>query len=191
MGSVATGDVVMRLVLVLVLAGLVALPLSANAQAGEEGTNLQEPAPSAEPAPQEPALQLQLDDDSVKLAPGSAWADEGYVREGLERKARKTRNALIGTSAAAAVGWSLFGIAHAQRFETDSYPYGTSDFTRAGNSLIATGMFLGITGLTGAFITGIMFGVQKGQLRRLPHTFEEVELRAQRKRVRGLSPPAC
>ena len=40
-------------------------PLSASAQAGEQGTtpepNLQEPAPPSEPAPEEPALQLQLD----------------------------------------------------------------------------------------------------------------------------------
>jgi len=40
----------------------------------------------------------------VKLTAGSVWADEQYMREELEAKARKTRNALIGTSAAAAVG---------------------------------------------------------------------------------------
>ena len=43
----------MRLVLAMVLAGLVALPLSANAQAGEEGTsakpNAEEPVQSTEP----------------------------------------------------------------------------------------------------------------------------------------------
>ena len=38
----------MRLVMVMVLAGLVALPLSASAQAAEEGT-------SAEPSAEEPA----------------------------------------------------------------------------------------------------------------------------------------
>ena len=68
------------ILLALVLAGLVALPLSASAQAGEEGTSAEpsaeeptpssEPAPTSEPAPQEPALQLELDDAGVGVAPG-------------------------------------------------------------------------------------------------------------------------
>jgi hypothetical protein len=49
--------------MVMVLAGLVALPLRASAQDGEEAAtsepNLQEPAPPSEPAPEERALQLQ------------------------------------------------------------------------------------------------------------------------------------
>ena len=61
---------------VLVLA-LMALPLSASAQAGEEGTtsepNLQEPAPSTEPAPGEPALQLEARDSAgVEVVPEPA-----------------------------------------------------------------------------------------------------------------------
>jgi len=68
------------ILLALVLAGLVALPLSASARAGEEGTSAEpsaeeptpssEPAPTSEPAPQEPALQLELDDAGVGVAPG-------------------------------------------------------------------------------------------------------------------------
>ncbi len=53
----------MRLVLVMVLAGLVALPFGASAQAGEEGAtsepSAQEPAPSSEPTPEEPAQPTQ------------------------------------------------------------------------------------------------------------------------------------
>jgi hypothetical protein len=138
-------------------------------------------------------LQLQLDDDSVKLAPGSAWANEEYRREELERRARRTRNALIGTSAASVVGWSLLGIAQAQRFEVDSCPPSEQSWqsckTRAGNNLVSTGMALGVSGLIGAFITGIMFGVQKGRLRRLQdvddrtYTLEEVELRVKRAKI--------
>jgi len=57
------------------LTGLLALPLSASAQDGEEGTisepNLQEPAPSAEPAPEQPALEIQLDPSGVDVVPSA------------------------------------------------------------------------------------------------------------------------
>lgn len=52
---------------------LVALPGAAAAQGDKEGRatepSLQEPAPSSEPASEQPGSQLELDDDSVKLAP--------------------------------------------------------------------------------------------------------------------------
>ena len=62
-----------------------------------------------------------------------------YKREELEQSSRRSRNALIGTSAATVVGTALVGI---------GYP-----------------LFIG--GIMGVMITGIMFGVRKGKLRRL------------------------
>ena len=58
-------------------------PRSANAQAGEAATtsepNMEQPAaPSSEPASEEPGLQLELDDDSVKLAPGPLEKADEY-----------------------------------------------------------------------------------------------------------------
>ena len=58
----------------LCVCGLVGtLPQSVSAQDAEEGTtsepNLQEPAPPSEPAPEEPALQLQLDAAGVEVVP--------------------------------------------------------------------------------------------------------------------------
>ena len=75
----------MRLVMVMVLAGLMALPQSVSAQAGEEGTTVQpsaeEPAPSSEPASKEPALQLKLDAAGVDVTPSPPRTVDGYTLE--------------------------------------------------------------------------------------------------------------
>jgi hypothetical protein len=90
-----------------VLAGLVALPLSASAQTGEEGTisepNLQELAPSfepdpedlkdsvpsSEPASEEPALQLKLDSAGVEVVPSPPRTIDGYTLKEMELRVRR------------------------------------------------------------------------------------------------------
>ena len=84
-----------------------ALPQSASAQAGEEGAtsepNLQEP--SSEPAPEEPALQLQLDDTGVEVAPGyPPRTAEGYTLEQAEHAVETDRRGLIISSVFFGVG---------------------------------------------------------------------------------------
>jgi len=83
-GSMSERAMVRRqLVWGIVFASLGVLPLSASAQTGKEATtskpNLQEPAPPSERAPEEPALQLKLDDAGVKVVP-SPPADSTYKR---------------------------------------------------------------------------------------------------------------
>jgi hypothetical protein len=77
----------------MVLAGLVALPLSASAQSGEEGAtsepNVQEPAPSSEPAPEEPALQLKLDSAGVEVVPSPPRTVDGYTLEEMDVRVRR------------------------------------------------------------------------------------------------------
>jgi hypothetical protein len=148
-----------RIGFMFVLVGLVALPLSASAQVGEEG------------ATSEPNLQLVALDSTGVVFTLIPSAYEQYRPE-LERKARKTRNALIGTLAVAVVGASLFGIAQTQRVECPprtvfSINPPTRCYTTAGDNLVWAGAIITFPALTGAFITGIMFGVQKGKLRRL------------------------
>jgi hypothetical protein len=94
---------------VCLLAALVASPLSAGAQTGQEGAasepNLQEPAPSSEPAPEEPALQLQLDDTGVEVAPGyPPRTAEGYTLEQAEHVVETDRRGLIISSVFFGVG---------------------------------------------------------------------------------------
>jgi hypothetical protein len=69
---------------VLVLA-LVASPLNASAQAGEVA------APSHEPAPEQPALQLQLDDAGVEVLPSPPRTPDGYTLEEADRRVRRAR----------------------------------------------------------------------------------------------------
>ncbi len=88
--------------LMCVLAGLVALSQSASAQAGEADTtsepNLQEPAPSSEPASEAPALQLKLDDAGVEVVP---TADGFYIIEPTELRVERARGAKIGLGVSA------------------------------------------------------------------------------------------
>jgi hypothetical protein len=75
------------------------LPLNASAQAGEADTtsepNLQEPAPSSEPATEQPALQLKLDDAGVEVVP---TADGFYILEPTELRVKRARGAKIGAA---------------------------------------------------------------------------------------------
>ena len=147
------------------------LPQAASAQVGEEG------------ATSEPNLQLVALDSTGVVFTLIPSADEQYRPE-LERKARKTRNALIGTLAVAVVGSSLFGIAQTQRVECPprtvfSINPPTRCYTTAGDNLVWAGAIITFPALTGAFITGIMFGVQKGKLRRLREARYESPRRVQ------------
>ena len=80
----------------LFLLALVALPFGVSAQTGQEGA-IQEPTveeslPSPEPAPEQPALELKLDDDSVKLAPGSyRLPDREPTFEEMELRVRRAK----------------------------------------------------------------------------------------------------
>ena len=88
------------------------LPQSASGQAGEEGATsepkLQEPAPPAEPAPEEPALQLELNDDSVKLAPGQPRTADGYTLEQMEARVKRAKIGLGGSSGVLLAGELVF-----------------------------------------------------------------------------------
>ena len=92
-----------------------------------------------------------------------------YRRDELERGVRRTRNALIGTSAAFAVGLAL------------TIPVWAGDHcvwvtigdrdeltcTTTGKVLLGIGSPLLWGGAIGALVSGIMFGVRKGKLRRI------------------------
>jgi hypothetical protein len=81
----------MRLVLVMVLAGLVALPVGVSAQAGQDDPLSGEPSPSSEPAPEEPALQLKLDDTGVGVVPSPWRTPDGYTLEEMELRVRRAK----------------------------------------------------------------------------------------------------
>ena len=115
-------------------------------------------------------LDLELEPDAV---PEYKLTYEEYRIEELQRTAKRSRNALIGTSVAAAVGLALVipaASSQCQSVEID----GKSEYecTRTGDTLLRVGSPLVIGGLTGAVVSGIILGVRKGKIRRLNDTFQ-------------------
>jgi hypothetical protein len=162
----------MRLVLAMVLAGLAALPLTASAQAGEEGTtsepDVQEPAPSTEPAPEEPspptepapeepALQLKLDDAGVEVAPSPPRTPDGFTLEEMELRVRRAKigfNVSLGVlGAGSAIFLVASFVAIAQWGEDKS-------FDRAETAMLTGGVLL-TAGLVGFVTSAILLSRRK------------------------------
>ena len=123
-------------------------------------------------------LDLTLDPD---LMPAREITYEEYKLQELERTAKRSRNALIGTSVAAAVGLALVipaASGQCQSIEVN----GESEYecTRTGDTLLRVGSPLVIGGLTGAVVSGIILGVRKGKIRRLNDSFGPTRGRALR-----------
>lgn len=93
---------------------------------------------------------------------------EEFQYESLERRARRSRNALIGTSAVLAVGTVLAFSFAAQCIE---YDVPQSSEVRCSTPGYEAGLNIGAImftgGLIGTLTTGIMLGVRKGKMRRL------------------------
>jgi hypothetical protein len=157
----------MRLVLAIVLAVSGTLPLSVSAQAGEEGTisepHLQEPAPSAEPAPEEPALQLKLDSAGVDVVPSPPGTIDGYTLEEMELRVRRAKIGLFSTAGVTGVGLVLFGVGVARSSSSQDL----DALSRENWAPWFSGMWLMISGAVGMIVTGTLLGIRKGELRRL------------------------
>ncbi|MGB5694780.1 MAG: hypothetical protein WBM46_03930 [Polyangiales bacterium] len=126
--------------------------------------------------PEEPTFAL-----TPQAEPAPELTYEEYRIEELERSARRSRNALIGTSAAAAVGLALVIPASASQCNSVEVDGESSyECTRAGDALLGVGSPLVVGGLTGALVSGIILGVRKGKLRRLNDSFSYPKSRAVR-----------
>lgn len=107
---------------------------------------------------------------SIQLgqAPAPDRSYEEYKRDELARSARQSRNALIGLSASAVVGTALVLPASAnQCYRFDILGVTEVRCTTAGKVMLGLGWPLFVGGITGVLISGIMFGVRQGKLRRL------------------------
>jgi hypothetical protein len=142
---------------------LVALPQSASAQAGEADTaseqNLQEPTPSSEPAPEEPALQLKLDSAGVEVVPSPPRTfPDRYTEMRL-----RVRRAKIGLGVSAVV--MVVGTALA--FGGGAASICLSEPCSRATGLTITGSIMAGGGAAGMVASGILLGVRKRKLRRL------------------------
>jgi hypothetical protein len=143
----------------------VSLPLSASAQAGEAATaseeNLQEPAPPSEPAPEEPALQLKLDDAGVDVVPSPPRTVDGYTLEEIELRIRRARIGLLSTTGVLVVGAAL-SLVGAGTYVVPSS--GSSNVYE--DPLVVTGLSILVGGTVGMIASGIVLGVRNRELRR-------------------------
>jgi hypothetical protein len=145
----------MRFVLAMVLAGLAALPLSAGAQTGQEGTDSE---PNLhEPAPEEPALQLKLDAAGVEAVPSQPRTVDEYTLEEIELRIRRARIGLLSTTGVLVVGAAL-SLVGAATSSSSSNVYE--------DPLVVTGLSILVGGTVGMIASGIVLGVRNRELRR-------------------------
>ena len=150
---------------VCLLAALVASPLSAGAQTGQEGTdsepNLQEPAPSSEPVPEEPALQLELDSAGVDVTPSPPRTPDGYTLEEMELRVKRPKIG-IGVSAGALAAGMAMGLAV---LGASMCPFVFPADTTCPPSWVdpvgIAGLVLGVGGLVGIVASGILLRKRK------------------------------
>jgi len=144
--------------------GVVPLPQSARAQAGQEGTtsepNLREP--SSEPAPEEPGLQLTVDAGGVDVAPSPPRTADGYTLEEMDVRVRRAKIG-IGSSAAA---FFVGGILLASGLGNDCFWGAGADREKCDRRAYA-GTALAAGGAVGMIIAGAMLGVRKRKQREL------------------------
>ena len=138
----------MRLVLAMVLAGLVALPLSVSAQDADESATVEpsaeEPVSLPEPAQEEPALQLELDDAGVGVVPPPPRTPDGYTLEEMELRVKRARIGLLTSTGVVGAGLvlasvGLFGCGGGISYGTSRSP-GCDAIAYTGAALIGAGI---------------------------------------------------
>jgi hypothetical protein len=141
------------------------LPLSTSAQDAEQGTtsepNLQEPAPSSEPASEQPALQLKLDDAGVEVAPSPPRT------EYLKAPVRRARGGLSVSVIAFGGGVAMMGVAFAniEFLEHLCLSEPCPQTPPWAIPVAVTGLVLTIGGLAGMILSGRRLTHLKKQLR--------------------------
>ena len=146
-----------------VLAGLVALPQSASAQAGEEGAlpepNLQELEPSSELAPEEPALQLKLDAAGLDVAPSPQRTPDRYT---LKEMKLRVKRAAFGFGFSGAVFFTGAVLVMSPFIRCDMI----GGWTKTCDRLAYAGIAVVSAGAVATIATGILYGVRNRKLRR-------------------------
>jgi hypothetical protein len=124
--------------------------------------NLQEPAPSSEPASETPALQLELDSAGVEVVPSPLRTVDGYTLEEMDVRVRRAKIG-IGSSALA---FFVGGILMASGLGGDC-GWGGGAQRESCDRLAYAGTALAAGGAVGMIATGILLGVRKGKRRGL------------------------
>ena len=137
----------------------------------------QVPVPDAQIVVPEPSVIITME------PPDQAASSYGFASSKLEDATegiRRTRIALISTSAAAGVGIVLLGVAASQCQFVETVPrsrYDSDDLlcNRAGDALLAAGGTIFGLAAIGMITSGIMLGVRKGKRRRLEREMRSLQ----------------
>ena len=137
----------------LCVCALAALPQSASAQRGEEGTtsepNLQEPVP------EEPALQLELDSAGVDVTPTPLRTPDGYTLEEMDVRVRRAKIGLGSSAAALFAGGMFVGVGIAESYgHADTAPKRYTAYVWTGTALL-------VGGFAGMVASGILLRRRK------------------------------
>jgi hypothetical protein len=135
-------------------------PLSATAQAGEEGAG-SEPNLQA-PVPEEPALQLKLDSAGVEVVPSPLRTVDGYTLEEMERRVMLAKLG-VGVSAVPIFVGALLAASTAFSPLAPRTPEEQTSDRR----LQYAGAALAAGGAASMVAMGIVLGVRKRKLRSL------------------------
>jgi hypothetical protein len=118
----------------------------------------------SEPAPKEPALQLELDDAGVEVAPSPPRTPDGYTLEEMELRVKRAR---IGLGASAGIyalglGLAVGGAVCANNAPADEGGFISITIVPARcYGLYGTGAILGLGGLIGMIISGVRLARNK------------------------------
>jgi len=156
---------------------VMASPLSVNAQAVDEGTEptveepaSAQPAPSTEGAPEEPALQLKLDDAGVEVVPSpprTYTIEEISKIKEMERRVKRAKVGLGVSAGVLGVGL-LVGLTAGMAAALCGWGEDEPSCPPPGLAPVgATGAVLGVGGLAGTIASGVMLRKRKRKLRRL------------------------
>ncbi|MGB5809755.1 MAG: hypothetical protein WBG86_04440 [Polyangiales bacterium] len=99
--------------------------------------------------------------------PAQRLSYDEHRRAELERGIKRTRNALIATSASLVVGMALTIPAFTSNNCVENSFNNDYSCTTAGKALVGVGAPFLAVGFWGVIVSGIMFGVRRGKLRRL------------------------
>ena len=154
---------------------LVVSPLSVTAQDGEE-------AKVSEQAPEEPALQLRLDDAGVEVVPSPPRTFGGRTIEELKLRKRRAGLALVAPAVVTAAGIVLFVYGTSgDCYDAQADDWDYRDGCRRPRN---AGMVLKISGGVGLIVGSVLYGERAKAFRQATkdYTLEEVKLGVDRAR---------
>ena len=162
------------------LAGLLALPLGASAQANAEqgASRLERWHPGAFVDPEKPVLQLDLHATDLEVAPSEPRTVDGYTLEDMNARVERTRIGVAVSTVVFVAGGSAAAAAvmNGLCFPSDTNPCPSDRKTRG---LVALSFSVVALGLAGAIFSGIRLRKYKRERERLKEANDGRQRRVQ------------